>query len=203
MDAERERVQRENAAFTEWWNRVQACPEHSLITENAAHAAWQERARRTAPVSAPIGEELPPLTTGGIDANKLEAMAKEMPDECFLKGSGVLKLIAAIRQLERELAERKTASIGDDPKFRELLYDVRALFIGDDREALRALIAYIDGRTAGASPADPFAGQRFLSWNRSQEKPPVAIGKELGVARKVMELAAAPSPLNSGMEEAK
>jgi hypothetical protein len=40
-------AQRENAEFTEWWSRAQACPEHSLITENAAHAAWQERARRT------------------------------------------------------------------------------------------------------------------------------------------------------------
>jgi len=44
---------------------------------------------------------------GPIDANRLERMAKERPDECFLKGSGVLKLIGAIRQLEREL--RKAA----------------------------------------------------------------------------------------------
>jgi hypothetical protein len=38
-----------------------------------------------------------------IDANALERMAKERPDECFLKGSGVLKLTGAIRQLEAEL----------------------------------------------------------------------------------------------------
>ena len=37
-----------------------------------------------------------------IDANALEAMAREHPDEKFLKGSGVLKLLEAIRQLEAE-----------------------------------------------------------------------------------------------------
>ncbi len=40
--------------------------------------------------------------TGPIDANKIEQIAKEYPDEFFLKGSGVLKLVGAIRQLERE-----------------------------------------------------------------------------------------------------
>lgn len=42
-------------------------------------------------------------TTGKpiIDANALEAMAKERPNDKFLKGSGVLKLIQAIRNLER------------------------------------------------------------------------------------------------------
>lgn len=42
-----------------------------------------------------------------IDANDLEAMAKARPDECFLKGSGVLKLIGAIRTLEREARAAK------------------------------------------------------------------------------------------------
>lgn len=36
-----------------------------------------------------------------IDANALEARAKQRPDDMFLKGSGVLKLIQAIRDLER------------------------------------------------------------------------------------------------------
>jgi hypothetical protein len=40
-----------------------------------------------------------------LDANELERMAKERPDECFLKGSGVLKLTGGIRQLERERDE--------------------------------------------------------------------------------------------------
>jgi hypothetical protein len=40
-----------------------------------------------------------------IDANDIERMAKERPDECFLKGSGILKLTGAIRELERQNAE--------------------------------------------------------------------------------------------------
>lgn len=42
-----------------------------------------------------------------IDANDLEAMAKARPDECFLKGSGILKLTSAIRKLEREARAAK------------------------------------------------------------------------------------------------
>jgi hypothetical protein len=67
IEAERERVGRENAEFTEWWDREQACPEHSLITQNAAHAAWQERARRT-PADAVGAGELPPLPEPEIPA---------------------------------------------------------------------------------------------------------------------------------------
>lgn len=44
-----------------------------------------------------------------IDANALEAMARERPDDKFLKGSGVLKLIGAIRQLEGELRTLRMA----------------------------------------------------------------------------------------------
>jgi hypothetical protein len=66
-----------------------------------------------------------------------------------------------IRQLERELAERKTASIGDDPKFCELLDEFayraseRRAMGGDfgsaeaEEVAEANLIAYIDGRSAG------------------------------------------------------
>lgn len=53
--------QRENSEFTEWWNRVQACPEHNLITENAAHAAWQERARRARTAADGAALDLPPI----------------------------------------------------------------------------------------------------------------------------------------------
>lgn len=45
-----------------------------------------------------------------IDANDLERMAKERPDECFLKGSGVLKLIGGIRQLEAEIRGLRAAA---------------------------------------------------------------------------------------------
>ena len=39
-----------------------------------------------------------------IDANDLERMAKDHPNERFLKGSGVLKLIGGIRMLEGQLS---------------------------------------------------------------------------------------------------
>jgi hypothetical protein len=50
-----------------------------------------------------------------IDANDIERMAKERPDECFLKGSGILKLTGAIRELERQNAEleRQLAASAD------------------------------------------------------------------------------------------
>ena len=60
VEAERRAAQQENAEFTEWWSREQACPEHNLITENAAHAAWQERGRRARSVAqsiAPVSTE--------------------------------------------------------------------------------------------------------------------------------------------------
>ncbi|MGC5271526.1 hypothetical protein ACPXAU_24025, partial [Salmonella enterica] len=40
-----------------------------------------------------------------MDANALERIARQLPDECFLKGSGVLKLTGGIRQLEAQIAE--------------------------------------------------------------------------------------------------
>lgn len=46
--------------------------------------------------------------TTSIDANKLERIAKERPDEYFLRGTGVLKLLGAIRLLEAELRALRT-----------------------------------------------------------------------------------------------
>jgi hypothetical protein len=65
----------------------------------AAVPAEQTEADPTQPVSvtAISGERRP------IDANELERIAKERPDDYFLKGSGVLKLIGGIRQLEHEM----------------------------------------------------------------------------------------------------
>jgi len=45
-----------------------------------------------------------PLSYGKLDANTLEKVAKQHPDKYFLKGSGVLKLIEAIRDLEQRMA---------------------------------------------------------------------------------------------------
>lgn len=70
-------------------------------------------------VVRPCGPELPATfikLDGPIDANRLERLAKERPDECFLKGSGILKLTDAIRQLEKEVrhaAPAQKAGHGD------------------------------------------------------------------------------------------
>jgi hypothetical protein len=177
--------------------------------------------------AAPMGQELPPHdSTGSIDANKLEAMAKEMPDECFLKGSGVLKLLSAIRHLERELAaarevgkhlfnavadqgelaERKQASI-DSVEFHDVMdkYDDEMSY-GSIITARRALIAYIDGRSAGTTPAGyklvPLvatkdmlhAGMRYFSGRREPATEAWQVYQRM--------IAAAPTPTNSGREEA-
>ena len=57
---EQARRERENAEFTEWWasSGQGADPAHTIITENACHATWQERARRVAsPVVRAQSEE--------------------------------------------------------------------------------------------------------------------------------------------------
>jgi hypothetical protein len=57
---------------------------------------------------------------GPVDANRIEAMAKERPDDCFLKGSGILKLTGAIRTLEAKVRElEKSLRVGpmlDNPR---------------------------------------------------------------------------------------
>ena len=190
-----------------------------------AIAAWNDRR------ASPVGEvELPPLPTNVTHVTRrVRRCESDVPAQLVLEHfameyakSAIAPYAERIRVLERELAERKRGgwigSVGDYTQFHVLLTAVcdaakeledsteggAATFAAADKltAAQDALIAHIDGRTAGTVPADPFAGQRFLNWNRSQDKPPVAIGKELGVARKVLEFAAAPTPMNSGKEEA-
>lgn len=102
----------------------------------------------------------------------------------------------AIEADRRRQVITQPASI-DTPAFRALLRDYRNSTIDAGRTA--ELIAYIDGRTDGAAPSGNWYAQQFLNWNRAQAKPPVAIGKELGVALKVMEFAA-PSHQSPGKE---
>jgi hypothetical protein len=59
------------------------------------------------------------LERSPIDANALERMAKERPDECFLKGSGVLKLIEGIRRLEAEVRGYKAVDAAPSPAQKE------------------------------------------------------------------------------------
>jgi hypothetical protein len=49
-------VQHEGSAFTEWWDREQADPLHTMIAHNCAHAAWQARAALASPPQAPQPE---------------------------------------------------------------------------------------------------------------------------------------------------
>jgi hypothetical protein len=129
---------------------------------------------------------------------------------------------ANIRSLKRELAERKTASIGDDPEFRMLLQADRS-WQSDD--TVERLIAYIDGRTAGTDDAaydakrlmfamkdiDGFTtvewdkydyASHFASENGRDE--PNEWDELMGVRMMIdaAMIAAAPTPKNSGKEEA-
>lgn len=181
---ERERVCRENAEFTDWWNRVQACPEHNLITENAAHAAWQERACRATPAAAQLdANALPPLTRAQI----WEIAKTTIPNivisaiEHFARAIETkvrVPYAERIRHLERELAELRVrkdvqevvdgvealkqrvrgyqnqAQSIDTGEFRELLQEYwRCMGARSANEVTAKIIAYIDGRTAGTSPA--------------------------------------------------
>lgn len=51
------RRQKENAEFSEWWASSGQQATHDLITENAAHATWQEKARRAATLSPLCGAQ--------------------------------------------------------------------------------------------------------------------------------------------------
>jgi hypothetical protein len=171
----------------------------------AAIRAWNEQAaRRSAPVSAPIGEELPKW----IDDHK--GADPFMDDVIAYIESMHSQYAERIRQLERELAERKPASIGDDSEFLRLLGDWMAgldYFQSDEHKEVKiawaTLIAYIDGRTAGTAPE---------GWARVPQKPTREMlqaarlswacnpGFDVEAIYAAM-IVAAPSPLNSGKEE--
>jgi hypothetical protein len=91
------------------------------VDGGAEYLSWA----RVPVVEAPDNKERP-----RIDANALERMAKERPDECFLKGSGVLKLIGAIRQLEGELRALRSPDGAQAcipaPEFQEATWGVDA-----------------------------------------------------------------------------
>lgn len=99
-----------------------------------------------------------------IDANKLEVMAKERPDECFLKGSGILKLIGAIRQLEREVRTFHAANlvkpadhIGDDNKMVCPVCDGQEVLAFADGLACPACVLDVAQPAQAPAPAVPVA----------------------------------------------
>ena len=128
-------------------------------------------------------------------------------DTINARNAEVAEQAARIRQLERELAERKTASIGNDPEFLELLANYCLSSRENTAETKRALIAYIDGRTAGAAPDGWHEAMarlcEDLAIHWQQDEGTYAAGKKAGALDCAEAIrAAAPTPMNSGKEEA-
>lgn len=286
MDAERaafERIYAELNYSTPGggWNDFDA--ETGRYHEEDTHDAWVfwQAARRTAPVSAPIGEELPPLTNDHIIeiadktrtaesrdgdyilpisfARAIEAeivapyaerirlleralrSANLLLAETFISTGKAISTRAeevsdeieralAGADLERELAERKPAtSIRGDNAFAVLMGEWAGAAQSCDeytrtlgaKHAWNALIAYIDGRTAGATP------ELYTCIGKGGEYEHIGVAAGAGVTRgnlvhvyrdkasgslfyrtpmdfdtRMERIAAAPSPLNSGMEGA-
>jgi hypothetical protein len=102
-----------------------------------------------------------------IDANELERMAKERPDDSFLKGSGILKLIGGIRQLEGEM---RVALALLNECVGPLEVSAAVIEDEDGGEAIETLIkrvkafcaaSYLSSATAGVPAlADPVAAER-------------------------------------------
>jgi hypothetical protein len=179
-------------------------------------AAWN---RRTAPVSAPMGEELPPerieqLWHEAGCAVSIGTQAMKFKFAAMIEREIRAPYAERIRQLERELAERKAASIGDEKEFSELVgawsgaahsCDKHTRTVGA-RQAWHALIAYIDGRTAGAAPEGwklvplKYTPEMRAAWDRA----PQSEDDDSDFAGAYAALiAAAPTPMNSGKEEGK
>jgi hypothetical protein len=208
----------------------------------------EDRARRTAPVSAPMGQELPPLPRPvaiGWKGGSFTELSYGYTERQFRQGQldAIAPYAERIRQLERELAERKTASIDSDPTFSEVLArfldeaeasNIAGYDMARYQKARDALIAYIDGRTAGTAPDEV----RDSTWRKLLEavvrefphnmgrgnngnapghchsRPGIWDDDNGALAGKPCAwciawngaadaIAAAPTPLNSGQEEAK
>jgi len=134
-----------------------ALPELTVPRIDAYTAEQVRQAQRDA--IAPYAERIRVL--------EREVMARANPPESTGKTSETR--MDAVFGGAREI-QRPAQSIGDDPEFRTLLDEFRAAFIFEAKESEyceetsnrcvkshAALIAYIDGRTAGA--ADAFPGQ--------------------------------------------
>jgi hypothetical protein len=102
----------------------------------------------TAHVSAPMGKgiediPLPPLPMTKAQYGLDHTLSFSAIDMRNYGREAIAPYAERIRQLERELAERKTASI-DTPEFRNLLLDYSFGNYEDDTDVAAALITYID-----------------------------------------------------------
>jgi hypothetical protein len=246
MDAER-------ADFEEWGELTASQKEgtaHDIagwyyfdeLTEDRWQV-WKARASRTAPVSSPIGEELP-APAGMIDfMDEFGRLSHKHGYTVEQVQSIVAPYAARIRQLERELAgrsginpiKRAVEILGTFPG--ELLSRERKTVSVDTQEALAwaafaengnviiwsrrhdevepvaakygrpvvPVIAYIDGRTAGAAPA----GWKLVPVEPTKDMLDAARlqwaltpGNAIEESYAAM-MRAAPTPMNSGKEEGK
>lgn len=150
--------------FAFWYSHMQddvMQPPLAGIWHSTARYIW-DAARRTAPVSAPLDTQaLPPPGLSIAHAELSERLGREVAENLSLRMEN-RQQAERIRHLERELAERKPASIGRDRDFWKRMYEWREAWLTGPAERLtRAaddLIAYIDGRTAGTAPLDPVEG---------------------------------------------
>jgi hypothetical protein len=211
MDAERAE---DLAAFKKWKGyELPALNNHGQFHQEWLHrefVAFCAGRRRTAP-SAPMGEELPPADALVKRSEWDDAKAKRQSfngwrlnygdcDMSLFTENTVRNFVAPyaerIRQLQRELAERKTASI-DRAELRRILNCIVARGFVSDPD-FEEVIAYVDGRTAGAAnEARRTALEEAAQWLDSYD------GKGMRRAEAIRALAAAPTPMNSGKEEGK
>ncbi|MFS2113309.1 hypothetical protein [Herbaspirillum frisingense] len=88
-----------------WQAPVERAPEGAHVG-SAADSPLETSEDEAQPYVAPTFHWGAPEPAGKhFDVNALERMARQRPDDCFLKGSGILKLTGAIRQLEAQIAE--------------------------------------------------------------------------------------------------
>jgi hypothetical protein len=125
-----------------------------------------ERMQRSEPADMPatIGERR------SIDANELERIAKARPNDYFLRGAGVLKLIGGIRELEARLREaaapEPVAALGLTEEQKDELRNTHG-FTGDVEEMADIIAGMLESNrgepvaTPSGSEPDPDLVQRL------------------------------------------
>jgi hypothetical protein len=127
-------------------------PQLNVLIEGMRSEQCGYTAEQVAGIVAPYAErirQLEAVVRGGVDDLLRLHSACGFPEDDVIDAD---KMIERIRQLEREMAERKTVSV-DTPEFHELLGKFRSCGIMSTEDMANEIIAYIDGRTAGAAEA--------------------------------------------------
>lgn len=159
--------------------------------------------------TAPMGQELPALPepyTKVIDHNN---GAGESTVDAWIELYDGLYTAEQVRQAQRAAiaadrvarAQQQAQSIGNDPKFRELVefwsgkyHSALAPIRAGHKEAWGALIAYIDGRIAGAVPADRMVRDLVALWDSTTMSADDYNEAMCAIEDRMRAYAAAPSP---------